>query len=500
MPRRGLLTGLLASASALSALWLASRVDADLRFPPIELAERIVRLAPGDVATLSIEELGKAGIHLLAAGVIAGMLVAGVALARTRAGQAPARAAVAYGALLAVAGLAGPNRGSASAAVAVAALGALVYALTLRSLATATAPATPADPEGAAITRRRALAIAGGGIVAALGSGLVVGPLVDRARERSRTFALRRPDRPSPAPPRRTIPAVPGQAPELTSAGDHYVVDIDLVDPSLDAESWSLDVAGEVDQAMRLDLQRLQEEYELVEQASVLTCVSNEVGGPLVGSSAWTGVRLADVLERARVRAGAGVVLFRCADGYTSTLRLDQARAADVLLAIGQNGKPLTRAHGFPCRLRIPALYGMKNPKWIERIEVRRAPFRAYWVERGWSDTAVVRTASRIDVAPDARVGNAVWIAGTAWAGTRGIAGVELSFDGGRTWRPAMLQEPRAPNAWTQWAYRFAPSRRGTQSVMCRATDGEGRVQDRRRRRPHPSGATGYHSVDIRVS
>lgn len=122
-------------------------------------------------------------------------------------------------------------------------------------------------------------------------------------------------------------------------------------------------------------------------------------------SSASFLIRLADVLQRAGVRRGADELAFRCADGYTSALSLDDARDPSVLLAIGQNGRPLTRDHGFPCRLRVPSLYGMKNPKWLQRIELRRSHLSAYWVKRGWSDRAVVRTSSRIEVATDAGVG-----------------------------------------------------------------------------------------------
>lgn len=329
-----------------------------------------------------------------------------------------------------------------------------------------------AGGRGSPMTRRRALVTAAGAVVTMLGAGTALGALLEPARRRARTFPLRAPDRPARSTARDRLPAIAGRPAEVTPAAEHYVVDIDLVDPALDTRDWALEIGGEVDRPLRLGVEALQRTFTLVEQISVLTCISNEVGGPLVGSSRWTGVRLADLLQRAEVRPGADAVVFRCADGYTSALRLEQARSAEVLVAIAQDGRPLTSAHGFPCRLRVPALYGMKNPKWLERIEVRRAPFTAYWVRRGWSDRAVVRTMARIDVASDATLGQATWIAGVAWAGVRGVSAVEVSLDAGHSWKRARLQAPLSPLAWTQWAYRSRHAHRP--------------LPRHRRRRPHP--------------
>ena len=171
-----------------------------------------------------------------------------------------------------------------------------------------------------------------------------------------------------------------------------------------------------------------------------------------------------------------------------------------MLVAIAQNGKALTRAHGFPCRIRVPALYGMMNAKWVESIEVVDHPFEGYWQKQGWSDSGTVRTESRIDTPSKASVGEPVWIAGVAWAGDRGISAVELSLDGGRTWERAKLHPPISRLAWTQWAHRWTPARLGRQRVACRAIDGRGTTQDEMRRPPHPSGASGYHEVEIEVA
>ncbi len=183
---------------------------------------------------------------------------------------------------------------------------------------------------------------------------------------------------------------------------------------------------------MALDVNALQERFGLIEEIAVLTCISNPVGGPLVGNSRWTGPRLADVLASARPRCSARSAVFVSADGYSVTVPLFRLRDARNLLALGQNGQPLTRDHGAPCRARIPALYGMMNAKWLERISLVAGMPEGYWALRGWSRTGEVRTESRIDVAPAApRAGQPEAIAGVAWAGERGISRVEVSTDGG---------------------------------------------------------------------
>ncbi|MEO8323840.1 MAG: molybdopterin-dependent oxidoreductase, partial [Actinomycetota bacterium] len=234
-----------------------------------------------------------------------------------------------------------------------------------------------------------------------------------------------------------------------------------------------------------------------------LSCVSNEVGGDLVGNSAWGGVRLKDVLEAAGVRSGAMDVVFRAADGYSDSIPLELALDPSVLLAVSQNGEPLQQGHGFPCRVRIPAIYGMKNVKWLEEIEVVPTDFLGYWQKRGWSDVATVKTQARIDVAGDdgaASAGEETWVAGVAWAGDRKISKVEVSTDGGRAWAEAQLKQPLSDYSWRQWAFRWIPEASGTVEVMCRATDGTGETQTPDPVPPHPDGASGYHAVKVSVT
>jgi hypothetical protein len=142
----------------------------------------------------------------------------------------------------------------------------------------------------------------------------------------------------------------------------------------------------------------------------------------------------------------------------------------------------------------------MLNPKWVQSIELVDHPYLGYWAQQGWSPTAVVRTQSRIDAPHRARAGRPTWIAGVAWAGTRGISKVEVSSDGAHTWQPARWRRPLSPWAWTQWALRWTPSHPGPHTIVCRAADGTGVTQDARERPPHPSGASGYHRVTVTVT
>jgi DMSO/TMAO reductase YedYZ molybdopterin-dependent catalytic subunit len=317
-----------------------------------------------------------------------------------------------------------------------------------------------------------------------------------------RNVALVVPQRPARVPTRPPFPRVPGLSPEITSPEDHYTVDVNLVAPSVDASSWELTVGGEVDRPLRLSFEGLQRRFEVVEEFSALACVSNEVGGDLVGHSRWGGVRLRDVLRAAGISAGASDIVLRGADNYSDSIPTDVAMDPHVLIAVSQNGEPLTQEHGFPCRVRVPPIYGMKNVKWLTSIEVVGGDHQGYWQRRGWSDTAEVKTQSRIDVAGsdgDAALGAETWIAGVAWAGDRGISKVDVSVDGGSTWQAADLKAPIAESSWRLWAYRWTPDRRGEVSVVCRATDGRGRVQTSRRVPPHPDGASGLHEVRVTV-
>jgi DMSO/TMAO reductase YedYZ molybdopterin-dependent catalytic subunit len=497
------LPGLVAGAVAVAVLWVVSIVAADAPFAPSAVAEAVIRLIPGDLATFFIETLGHWARRLLTIGAVAAaLLIAVQALVRTagKNGPRPALAGGVLAVVAAIAALSSPTQDANPALVVLSvSVAAVAYAITARYAHDALSTSDRAPDEG----RRWVIRMGIGAVVGIAGGGTLLGWLARRMGGPDTDVELVAPRVRATIPPRDDFPDIPGLSQEITSAADHYVVDINLVQPTVEADGWSLKVSGEVDRPLELTFPELQQRFQVVEEYSVLCCVSNEVGGDLIGNSAWGGVRLADVLDAAGVKSGAADIVFNAADGYSDSIPLDAALGPSVLVAVSQNGSPLSREHGFPCRIRIPSIYGMKNVKWVESIEVVTGDYRGYWQERGWSDVATVRTQSRIDVAGDgfsATRGEETWVAGVAWAGDRGVSGVEVTTDGGRTWSEAMLQEPIAPAAWTRWAYRWTPADPGEIEVACRATDGDGNVQTDDVVDPHPAGATGLHTVTVRVS
>lgn len=223
------------------------------------------------------------------------------------------------------------------------------------------------------------------------------------------------------------------------------------------------------------------------------------VGGPLVGNARWTGVPLADLLRRAGPAATAVTVEALAADGYRETYPLPALAGQQVLVAFGVNGAELPQRHGYPARLLVPGRYGMKSVKWLTRLALLRAPAAGYWEQRGWDPVAAIRTQSRIDTPADhATVPRRFTVAGIAWAGDRRVAGVQVLADGRGSWMPATLEREADPLGWRRWRLDLElPA--GLHTLAVRAVDRTGQVQAAQRLPPHPSGASGYHRIDVRV-
>jgi DMSO/TMAO reductase YedYZ molybdopterin-dependent catalytic subunit len=289
--------------------------------------------------------------------------------------------------------------------------------------------------------------------------------------------------------------------PEVTDSDHFYVISKNFSDPVVRQDKWRLMVDGMVERPMTLiyeDLLALPSTTFLRTQE----CISNEIGGDLISNGQWTGVPLRIVLERAGVKPGTIKVQFTCDDGYTTAIPLAEAMEEQTILAYQLNGAPLPERHGFPTRLIFPAHYGMKNPKWITRITATSDDYLGYWERQGWSDASVVQTMSRIDT-PTRKdrlaVGAPTVIAGIAYAGSRGIARVEVSTDDGASWAQAALEPPLGTLTWVFWAYQWTPAKAGGFNVLVRATDGAGTRQPAESTPPIPLGATGYHRVPMTV-
>lgn len=288
--------------------------------------------------------------------------------------------------------------------------------------------------------------------------------------------------------------------PEVTPTDRLYVQSWNRT-PGFDASRWTLEIAGEVGRRLTLTAADLAARRQ-VRQFFTLICIGNTVSGEQIGNIEWTGVRLADLLADAAPQLAARKLLLTAADRFTQTLTLDVATDPGTLVALGMNGGPLTADHGHPARLVVPGRYGVKSVKWLTRIDaVATDAVVGYWEKQGWDDAAVVRTTSRVDTPGffQRLSRSPVLIAGVAYAGRRGIASVEVSTDGTRSWRPATVRPALGPFAWSLWAYLWTPTKAGEQVLAARATDGEGGRQPATRERAFPRGAGGLHEVIVHV-
>jgi DMSO/TMAO reductase YedYZ molybdopterin-dependent catalytic subunit len=285
----------------------------------------------------------------------------------------------------------------------------------------------------------------------------------------------------------------------ITSNADFYRIDTALSVPQVAAESWKLRVHGMVDRELRLTFDDLLTR-RTIERDITLTCVSNEVGGKLVGNATWLGVSLADILEEAGGRRGADQLKSTSVDGWTSGTPVAAITdGRDAMLAFGMNGEPLPTEHGFPVRMIVPGLYGFVSAtKWVVDLEL--TTFDAYWARRGWAQQAPIKTQSRIDAPkPLARVrAGRIAVGGVAWAQHRGISKVEVRVDDG-PWQQAQLASEQSIDTWRQWRWTWDATP-GNHQLEVRATDATGAVQPEERVAPIPDGATGWHSVVVRVS
>jgi DMSO/TMAO reductase YedYZ molybdopterin-dependent catalytic subunit len=287
----------------------------------------------------------------------------------------------------------------------------------------------------------------------------------------------------------------------VVANADFYRIDTALVVPRLDATQWRLRVTGMVDREVEIDWATLQGK-PMREALVTLTCVSNEVGGDLIGNAVWTGWPVRELLAMAGPQAGADMVLQTSADGWTCGTPLTALTDdRNALLAIRMNGEPLPFEHGFPVRLVVPGLYGyVSATKWVTELKVTTfAKDQGYWTPRGWSAKGPIKTASRIDVP---RVGatvpaGRVAVAGVAWAQHRGIRKVEVQVDDG-PWQQARLAEEPTIDAWRQWVLPWDATR-GSHTIRVRATDGLGELQTSVEAPPAPDGASGWHTITVRV-
>jgi DMSO/TMAO reductase YedYZ molybdopterin-dependent catalytic subunit len=291
-----------------------------------------------------------------------------------------------------------------------------------------------------------------------------------------------------------------GQTPEVTAAKDFYYVSKNFVgDPQIDASSWKLTIGGSVNKPLTLTYNDLKA-LPVVERYHTLACISNEVGGNLMSNALFRGTRLADILDTAGIQPGANELIFRAADDYSDRLHLSQAMDPLSLIVYEINGAPLPQPHGYPARLLVPGLYGMKNGKWLTSLEVNQGDYTGYWEQQGWTREANIKMSSRIDLPSDGAVltSKPTWIAGVAFAANHGISSVEVTTDSGETWQPATLRRPLGALTWVLWQYHWTPTP-GSHILAVRAIDAAGNMQTPVQAPPLPDGSSGYDAIQVLV-
>src|SRR6266516_4977623 len=511
--------GVSAMLLATGLLGLASLVQASVSFPPLGLAQRFLHLIPGRVDVFFIDLMGHWALRSFAAGFTVGSIlaggVAGILVARVP-GPGSGRTAAIWGAAAVLAALAfagwssAPGGPSALTYAALVGAAGAVFALALGgALGRLERDVVPPPARGLGRSRReflRAAVGAGGLVVAGLAvrrfsGGAIGGDRGGKPLARPAGAAPVKAATPAPADAAddRAFLSIPGLTPEVTPNRLHYVVDESIIDPNVDSGSWRLRVDGLVGEPLTLTYQDLLA-MPAIEQYVTLQCISNLVGGDLVSTAKWTGVPLKAVLARAGgVAPGAVRVVFHAVGGYTDSLPVAKALDGETVVAYGMNGQSLPRAHGYPARIVAPGIYGMKCVKWLQRIEVVDYDYKSYWQrDAGWDNTAVIKTASRIDVPEElGSVRGGTVVAGVAWAGDRGIDGVQVSLDGGRTWMPAILRRQLSRTSWRQWRLPWRPATSGRTVVQVRAIDDQGRLKTSDEAPPYPSGSSGYDQVQV---
>lgn len=285
-----------------------------------------------------------------------------------------------------------------------------------------------------------------------------------------------------------------GLTPLVTATGDFYHVSKNIYDPDVSSKGWTLTIDGLVEKKIVLTYEQLTARAT-TKKITTLQCISNQLNGDLISTGEWSGTPLADLLKEAGVDVQKTKDLkLRAADDYEESFPLAIGLDPNVLVVTGLNGQPLGHDHGYPARLIVPNIYGMKNVKWIERIQAIDRDFKGFWEDQGWSDTAVVQIWGRIDYpasGADLPAGSHI-ACGIASAGARNISRVEVSFDKGSTWTDARLEPAlNPPFTWVRWALPFSAAK-GDHTITIRVTDGKGTVMDETNRDPLPDGATGW--------
>lgn len=497
-----MIAGVVAGAVVLGASDLVALATAPESAPITAVGSWLIDIAPPVVKDAMIAAFGTGDkpvlIGILMVLLAIGSAAAGLLELRRRWAGVILMVVVALGVAVAVITRSGAEIGWFGPVAIGTAAGAFVLRLLVGRLRTAREVGTGPS--------RRSFLVSASVAGAAAAVAVVAGrALAGAAQAADRARALLR--LPTAADPAAAVPAsadlgIDGLAPYVTPNLDFYRIDTALVVPNVDAAQWTLRIHGMVEREVEITFDQLLA-LPLVERHVTLACVSNEVGGTLIGNALWLGYPIRSLLEQAGVRSEADMVLSRSVDGFTAGTPLEvlQDEGRDSLLAVGMNGEPLPAEHGYPVRMVVPGLYGyVSATKWVVELEVTRFDaVTAYWTDRGWSAEGPIKTQSRIDV--PSRSGTVPagerMIAGVAWAQHTGIERVEVRVDGG-PWRDAALAAAVSDDTWVQWSLPWTADA-GEHELQVRATDRTGATQTSEEQGVVPDGATGWHTVRVTV-
>ena len=463
----------------------------------------VIDLSPPWLKTFAISTFGTADKAVLAISIVAVALVIGWFVGRASAERPfPVLVAFTVAAAIAVFAQLGEPGAVLTLVVASTAIAMGAGLLTWWSITVWSRPAPsdtehldPADPG----RRRLMVGLAGAVTVSAITIWIGRSMIRGRAEAQRSALGLPVPVERQADPSAANDFALEDLTPIVVANDEFYRIDTALVVPAVDPATWTLTIKGMVAREVVLTYADIVA-MPLVERYVTLSCVSNQVGGGLVGNALWTGVYLKDLLDMAGVQSGADQVVARSTDGWTAGFPTEIAfDGRDALLAIGMNREVLPADHGFPARLVIPGLYGyVSATKWIKEIELTTwDAFDGYWVPRGWSKKAPIKTQSRIDRPRNgARVPVGDYtLGGVAWSPGNGIERVEIQIDDG-VWTAAELSEPLSNDAWRQWMLP-AVLAEGEHRIRVRATDRTGFTQSKGEVPPAPNGAEGWHTITV---
>ena len=517
--------GIVAAGSALATGELLSGLSADIPSLVISVGELIIDKTPGGIARWSIGNLGSNQKPALVVGITVisialGALFGIASSRRMRTGVIGFSLFGLFGAWAVARNPLAANGPSILAALVAALVGVIVLVVLLRMLRS-----TASEVEGFAapepVERRSFLTAAGGGAALAVGATALgrsgrasqnaegsresVAAVLEEAETGSATSGggAELSIDPNATPVVGLEAEVDGVSTWVTPNDEFYRIDTALTFPQIDVDDWELTITGMVDNPITMNFQDLLD-MGLEEEHVTLSCVSNPVGGELVGNAKWLGVPLSAVLERVGVQAGATQIMAKSYDDWTAGFPTEAAfDGRTAMIAVAMNDEPLPVKNGFPARLVVSGLYGyVSATKWLREIKLTTLEAeQGYWIPRGWSKFGPIKTQSRIDVP---RRGETLTagrnaIAGIAWAPNVGITRVEVTTDAGETWQEARLFDEVTDNSWRQWVLEW-DAQPGTYVIGVRATDATGETQTPERSRPDPDGATGWDNFQVTVA